>query len=80
MSLSITETIDQLHASLSDYIEATYHISDPHLVSQRRKLLNRGYEGSLTAFLIPFAEPAMAVEIEDTKYPERSGKYFIEAV
>jgi hypothetical protein len=47
---------------------------------QRRKLLNRGYEGSLTAFLIPFAEPAMAVEIEDPKYPARSGKYFIEAV
>ena len=47
---------------------------------QRRKLLNRGYEGSLTAFLIPFAEPSMAVQIEDPKYPERSGRYFIEAV
>jgi hypothetical protein len=41
---------------------------------------SRGYEGTLTAFLVPFAEPAMAVEIEDTKYPARSGKYFIEAV
>jgi ATP-dependent helicase YprA (DUF1998 family) len=41
MSLSITETIDQLHSSLSNYIEATYHISDPHLVSQRRALLNQ---------------------------------------
>jgi hypothetical protein len=40
----------------------------------------RGYEGSLTAFLVPFAEPAMAVEIEDKKYPARSGKYFIEGI
>jgi hypothetical protein len=47
---------------------------------QKQKLLNRGYEGSLTAFLAPFAEPSMAVHIEDPKYPARSGKYFIEAV
>jgi hypothetical protein len=47
---------------------------------QKQKLLNRGYEGSLTAFLVPFAEPAMAVQIEDPKYPARSGKYFIEGV
>lgn len=47
---------------------------------QKQKLLNRGYEGSLTAFLVPFAEPAMAIQIEDPKYPARSGKYFIEAV
>ena len=47
---------------------------------QKQKLLNRGYEGSLTAFLVPFAEPSMAVQIEDPKYPARSGKYFIEGV
>ncbi|MBO9200583.1 MULTISPECIES: hypothetical protein [Niastella] len=47
---------------------------------QKRKLMNRGYEGSLTSFLVPFAEPAMAVEIDDPKYPARAGKYFIEAV
>lgn len=47
---------------------------------QKKKLLNRGYEGALTAFLVPFAEPAMAVDIEDPKYPARAGKYFIEAV
>lgn len=47
---------------------------------QKQKLLNRGYEGSLTAFLVPFAEPAMAVDIDDPKYPARAGKYFIEAV
>jgi hypothetical protein len=47
---------------------------------QKQALLNRGYEGSLTAFLVPFAEPAMAVQIDDPKYPARAGKYFIEAV
>src|SRR5258706_14928837 len=40
MSLTIGETIQQLHWSLRDYIEATYHISNPSLVSQRRTLLD----------------------------------------
>ncbi|THU36915.1 hypothetical protein FAM09_18300 [Niastella caeni] len=47
---------------------------------QRKKMLNRGYEGAVTAFLIPYAEPGMAVIIEDNKYPQRTGKYFIESV
>ncbi len=40
MSLTIGETIQQLHRSLRDYIEATYHVSHPQLVSQRRALLD----------------------------------------
>ncbi|RJX20735.1 MAG: DEAD/DEAH box helicase [Desulforudis sp.] len=39
MSLTIGETIQQLHHALEDYIEATYHISNPILVAQRRRLL-----------------------------------------
>ena len=38
--LTIGETIQQLHQALSDYIEATYHISDPKLVAQRKQLLS----------------------------------------
>jgi ATP-dependent helicase YprA (DUF1998 family) len=38
---TIQETIRQLHGSLSDYIEATYHIGAPALIEQRRELLNR---------------------------------------
>lgn len=38
--MTIGETIEQLHHALSDYIEATYHISHPILVAQRRRLLN----------------------------------------
>ena len=40
MSLTLTETIQQLHQVLCDYIEATYHISDPGLVKQRQELLH----------------------------------------
>jgi len=39
MSLTIGETIQQLHRALRDYVEATYHISHPTLVAQRRQLL-----------------------------------------
>lgn len=41
MSKTIHETIEQLHRSLQDYIEATYHIGNPALISQRRALLER---------------------------------------
>jgi hypothetical protein len=47
---------------------------------QRRRLVNRGYEGSITAFLQPLVEPGMAVNIEDQRYPQRNGKYFVETV
>ena len=38
--LTITETIAELQHALSDYIEATYHISDLGMVQQRQLLLN----------------------------------------
>jgi len=40
MSQTLSDTIDQLHYSLRDYIEAAYHISDPTLILQRRRLLD----------------------------------------
>jgi len=39
MSLTIGETSQQLHRALQDYIEATYHVSHPNLIAQRRGLL-----------------------------------------
>lgn len=39
-SLTIGETIEQLHGALRDYIEATYHISHPTLITQRQQLLD----------------------------------------
>lgn len=41
MSLTISETIAQLHGALCDYIEATYHISHPFLIEQRHELLGQ---------------------------------------
>lgn len=40
MALTIGETTAQLHRALRDYIEATYHVSDPTLVDQRAALLD----------------------------------------
>ena len=41
MTLTIGQTIQQLHGALRDYIEATYHLSHPTLVAQRRELLQQ---------------------------------------
>jgi ATP-dependent helicase YprA (DUF1998 family) len=41
MTQTIQETIKQLHGSLRDYIEATYHISASALIEQRKELLDR---------------------------------------
>src|SRR5260370_33532252 len=38
--LTITETIAELQQALSDYIEATYHVSDLGMVQQRQLLLD----------------------------------------
>ncbi len=40
MVATIGETIEQMRRSLRDYIEATYHISDPILIRQRARLLD----------------------------------------
>src|SRR5438067_5977058 len=41
MTQTIQETIHELHASLMQYIEATYHISARPLIAQRKELLHR---------------------------------------
>lgn len=41
MADTIQQSIEQLHAALRDYIEATYHISHPALIAQRRALLDQ---------------------------------------
>ena len=49
-------------------------------MDQTYKLNNKGYEGKITAFLEPYAEPNWASDIDDTQYPERKGQYFISGV
>jgi hypothetical protein len=41
MELTIEQTVNQLKEALISYIEATYHISDPNLIKQRRALLEK---------------------------------------
>jgi hypothetical protein len=51
------------------------------IIKQKQiEIVNKGYEGSITGFLIPYVMPGMAIHIEDTKYPERTGKYFCTGV
>ena len=38
---TIGQTIEELRIALQDYIEATYHLSNPRLVEQRRRLLKK---------------------------------------
>jgi DEAD/DEAH box helicase len=52
MSQTIQQTIRELHASLKDYIEATYHISAAPLIALRQELLERPE----VIFQIPYLE------------------------
>ncbi len=51
-ALTIGETVSEIRGALKDYIEATYHISDPDLVEQRKRLLDE--PGSI--YQAPFLE------------------------
>jgi hypothetical protein len=42
-----------------------------------KKYKYSGYEGKITTFLQPFAEPGMKGELSDPKYREREGTYYI---
>lgn len=60
-------------------------LNDPKVLAaiadeKRSQLVNRGYEGSITAFLKPFVVPGMSVTINDDRYPERTGRYFVQGV
>lgn len=59
---TIKETIENLHGSLSDYIEATYHISAPSLIAQRQRLLER--DGVIHR--IPYLESTPKYQTGDT--------------
>ena len=48
--------------------------------SQLIALQYEGYRGTLTSFLIPFADRGMVANLRDERYPERAGCYFIPRV
>lgn len=45
-----------------------------------KKYKYSGYEGKITTFLQPFAMPGMKAQIDDPKYDERKGTYYISKV
>jgi ATP-dependent helicase YprA (DUF1998 family) len=68
MSTTISEAVRELHDSLSEYIEATYHIGHPVLVRQRRRLLARA--GVISQ--VPYIESTPRYTT-DRKYSEIGG-------
>lgn len=47
---------------------------------EMKKYKYSGYEGSITTFLQPFAEPGMKAVLMDPKFSERDGTYYISKV
>lgn len=45
-----------------------------------KKYKYTGFDGFLTSFLIPYAQPNMTAILEDPDYPERNGRYVIDSV
>ena len=45
-----------------------------------KRLSFDGYEGSLTAWLEPYCKPGDTAELKDEDYPEKDGRYFVQAV
>ena len=39
-----------------------------------------GYDGSITAWLLPYVEPGYAAELHDREYEYKDGRYFVNAV
>lgn len=40
----------------------------------------KGYEGSLSLFLVPYITKGMVLEVDGGMYPEKTGEYFVESV
>lgn len=59
-------------------------ISDKDLLKRGANELEQtknytGFDGKITGFLVPFCKPSNKANIEDPRYPERSGNYLVES-
>lgn len=45
---------------------------------KQKQLSYDGYEGKITAFLLPYCEPGYRAIIDDKKYPDRGGNYLVD--
>lgn len=46
----------------------------------KSKWVNKGYEGMITTFGVPYVEPGYTAGIQDPRYVQRTGNYFVETV
>ncbi|HCW06895.1 MAG TPA: hypothetical protein DGG95_05980 [Cytophagales bacterium] len=81
----ISQTSSNNNGQISGIKKIRTLISDPKTMKaiaerERTLLVNSGYEGMVTAFLKPFATPGMVALIYDTKFKQRTGKYFITGI
>lgn len=82
---TIVKPDKQPNSDLNVVNKKIYSISDKNSIEllstdETNRINNKGYEGKMTTFLEPYAEPNWATEIDDEKYPARKGSYFISGV
>lgn len=68
-----------------DKVEIRCATSDEASMRQRgqtevKRLSFDGYEGNITTWLIPYCKPGDIAELRDEDYPEKDGRYFVQAV
>ena len=68
-----------------DKVEIRCATSDEASMRQRgqtevKRLSFDGYEGNITTWLIPNCKPGDTAELRDEDYPEKDGRYFVQAV
>ena len=79
----LSQTSDAFKNTLRIHTKILNQVKDAGTLKQLAnekayKLNYSGYEGSLRAFLQPYAEPGCQTYIVDERYPERNGSYLIE--
>ncbi|MDD2635612.1 MAG: hypothetical protein PHW82_08965 [Bacteroidales bacterium] len=94
--LKKTQSDQEIYADIRDidiYPGITGDIGDVNIIGYtdgdiKKVIANRiqeeqnriGYSGNITAFLEPNIEKSQVIDLEDTRYTERSGRYFAESV
>lgn len=68
-----------------DKVEIHCATSDESSMRQRgetevKRLSFDGYDGNITTWLIPYCKPGDMAELRDEDYPEKDGRYFVQAV
>lgn len=75
----------EVGATGGDSIEVRSAASDDASMRERgeaelRRRSFDGYDGSITAWLLPYVEPGYAAELHDREYEYKDGRYFVNAV